>query len=146
MSEFTLKTGELQHDKQHLSENAILTTIDNLYNRIKIAELYHSETEPNCCFIKIASILSVQAEASHPADLLITANSVTRNFAPVLSRLYEQMPAPKFVMTLGACSPIDASLTPVDSVIPVDIYLAECPLRSQTILNAVSSLTALHYS
>lgn len=146
MSDSILTAGELHHDKQYLFENAILTTIDNLHNRIKIADLYSPETEPNCCFIKIASILSVHPEGFHPADLLITANFVTRNFAPVLSRLYEQMPAPKFVMTLGACSPIDSSLTPVDSVIPVDIYLAECPLRSQTILNAVASLTALHYS
>ncbi|MCU0550984.1 MAG: hypothetical protein MUC48_16685 [Leptolyngbya sp. Prado105] len=140
MSGTTLISGELQYYKQHLFENAILTTASNLYDRIKISDLYSLESEPNCCFIKVASLLSIHAEPPRPADLLITASVVTTNFAPTLIRLYEQMPNPKYVMTLGGCSPIDNSLTAVDTLIPVNIYIAECPLRSQTILDAIAQL------
>jgi NAD(P)H-quinone oxidoreductase subunit K len=140
MSKATLISSELQYSQQHLSENAILTTVSNLYNRVRISDLYAIEGEPTCCFIKVASLLSVHAEPSHPADLLITASLVTSNFAPTLIRLYEQMPDPKFVITLGGCSSIDNSLTAVSALIPVDTHLAECPLQSQTILAAIASL------
>jgi NAD(P)H-quinone oxidoreductase subunit K len=140
MSNTVLITDKLHANKQPLFENAILTTLNDLYNQIHHSELYSPETEPNCCFIKIASLLSVHKASSHPADLLITASLVTPNFAPTLIRLYEQMPDPKFVIALGGCSPIENSLTPVDSLIPVDTYITECPLRSQTLLNAIASL------
>lgn len=135
-----LIADKLHPNKQPLFENAILTTVNNLYQQIHRSELSSPECEPTCCFIKVASLLSTHKASAHPADLLITASLVTPNFAPTLIRLYEQMPNPKFVIALGGCSPIENSLTAVGSLIPVNTYIMECPLRSQTLLNAIASL------
>ncbi len=141
MSEVTLATTNLQPNKQYLFENAILTTVNNLYDRIRITDLYAMDLEANCCFMKIAALLALPQTHRHSADLLITASAITPEFAPTLIRLYEQMPAPKFVMTLGACSATSSfNIQEVDALIPVDVHLAECPLRSQTILDAIAHL------
>ncbi|BAU13433.1 NADH dehydrogenase subunit B [Leptolyngbya sp. NIES-3755] len=141
MSIATLKTTHIQPKEQHLFENVILTTVDDLYYQIRIADLYTSYPEVNCCFMRIAALLAVPQTRSHSANLLITASAITPEFAPTLIRLYEQMSAPKFVMTLGACNATsNSTLQDVNTVIPVNVQLAECPLRSQTILNAIADL------
>lgn len=99
MSEITLETTGLQQSRQYLFENAILTTVSNLYNRIGIAELSAPIPETQCCFLKIADLLALSqpqnaVQASHPPDLLIIASTITPEFAPTLTRLYEQMTTP----------------------------------------------------
>lgn len=87
MTKIALTAVQSQDNQQSLLENAILTTVDNLYDQIKTANRFSPTVEPHCCLIKVASLLSAQSAASHPADLLITASLVTQNFAVTLLRL-----------------------------------------------------------
>lgn len=141
MSKMTIKTTQFQPSEPYLFENAILTTVDDLYNQIRIADFYTTYPDANCCFMRIATLLAVPQARSHSANLLITASAITAKFAPTLVRLYEQMPTPKFVISLGACSATsNAMLRDVNTVIPVNAHLSECPLRSQTLMDTIADL------
>ena len=82
------------------------------------------------------------------ADLLICAGTITHKMAPALLRLYEQMPEPKYVIAMGACTCgggmfADTSYSVVrgiDKIIPVDIYLPMCPPRPEALIDAIRKL------
>ena len=82
------------------------------------------------------------------ADLLITAGTITMKMAPALVKLYEQMPEPKYVIAMGACTitggmfstDSPTAVRGVDKLIPVDIYLPGCPPRPEAIMDAIVKL------
>jgi len=82
------------------------------------------------------------------ADLIVTAGTVTMKMAPALVRLYEEMPEPKYVIAMGACtitggmfsSDSTTAVRGVDKLIPVDIYIPGCPPRPEAIMDAIVKL------
>src|SRR5574341_161437 len=110
-----------------------------------------------CCAIEMMS-----AQASHydlsrfgmelmrasprQSDLMIVAGRVTRKMAPVLRRLYDQMPEPKWVIAMGDCASCGgvfnnyAILQGVDEVVPVDVYIAGCPPRPEQLIHGFLTL------
>lgn len=80
------------------------------------------------------------------SDLMFVAGRVSRKMAPVVRRLYDQMPAPKWVIAIGDCASCGgvfnnyAILQGVDEIIPVDIYIAGCPPRPEAIIHGVLTL------
>jgi len=81
------------------------------------------------------------------ADLIITAGTITRKMAPALITLYEQLPEPKFVIAMGACTVTGGMFNDsysvvqgADRIIPVDVYLPGCPPRPDGILDALLKL------
>ncbi len=143
---------------QDLSENIILTTVDDLYNWTRLSSLFPLLYGTACCFIEFAALLGSRfdfdrfglAPRSSPrqADLIITAGTITMKMAPALVRLYEQMPDPKYVIAMGACtitggmfsSDSPSAVRGVDKLIPVDVYIPGCPPRPEALFDAIIKL------
>lgn len=143
---------------QDLSENVILTTVDDLYNWAKLSSLWPMLYGTACCFIEFAALIGsrfdfdrfglVPRSSPRQADLIITAGTVTMKMAPALVRLYEEMPDPKYVIAMGACTitggmfstDSPTSVRGVDKLIPVDVYIPGCPPRPEAIFDAIIKL------
>jgi NADH-quinone oxidoreductase subunit B len=141
--------------------NVIVTSIDYILNWSRANSLWPLTFATSCCGIEM-----MQTVASHndiarfgsevfrgsprQADLLICAGTITHKMAPALLRLYEQMPEPKYVIAMGACTCgggmfADTSYSVVkgiDKIIPVDIYLPMCPPKPESLLDAIRKLQA----
>jgi NAD(P)H-quinone oxidoreductase subunit K len=143
---------------QDLSENVILTTVDDLYNWVRLSSLWPLLFGTACCFIEFAALIGsrfdfdrfglIPRSSPRQADLIITAGTITMKMAPQLVRLYEQMPEPKYVIAMGACTitggmfSVDSptAVRGVDKLIPVDVYLPGCPPRPEAIVDAIIKL------
>ena len=83
------------------------------------------------------------------ADLMIVAGRVSQKMAPVLRQIYDQMTAPKWVISMGACASSGgmfnnyAIVQGVDHIVPVDIYLPGCPPRPEQLMDAIIKLHVL---
>ena len=143
---------------QELSENVILTTVDDLYDWVRLSSLWPLLFGTACCFIEFAALIGsrfdfdrfglVPRSSPRQADLIITAGTITMKMAPALVRLYEQMPEPKYVIAMGACTitggmfSVDSptAVRGVDKLIPVDVYIPGCPPRPEAIMDAIIKL------
>ena len=141
-----------------LSENIILTSLDDLHNWARLSSLWPLLYGTACCFIEFAALIGsrfdfdrfglVPRSSPRQADLLIVAGTVTMKMAPALVRLYEQMPEPKYVIAMGACTitggmfsaDSTTAVRGVDKLIPIDLYLPGCPPRPEAIFDAVIKL------
>ncbi|MGD9608028.1 MAG: NADH-quinone oxidoreductase subunit B [Desulfovibrionaceae bacterium] len=113
-----------------------------------------------CCAIEMMAVgmarfdmarfgFEVFRPSPRQSDLMIVAGTVNRKIAPVVKRLYEQLPAPRYVMALGNCAisggPFAIEnqynvLTGVDTIIPVDIYIPGCPPRPEALLEGLFAI------
>ncbi len=90
--------------------------------------------------------LELMRASPRQSDLMIVAGRVSRKMAPVVRRLYDQMPAPKWVIAMGDCASCGgvfnnyAIVPGVDEVVPVDVYVAGCPPRPEALLHGILTL------
>lgn len=157
-SEKILNPIERTKVTQDLSENVILTTVDDLYNWARLSSLWPMLYGTACCFIEFAALIGsrfdfdrfglVPRSSPRQADLIITAGTITMKMAPALVRLYEEMAEPKYVIAMGACtitggmfsSDSTTAVRGVDKLIPVDVYIPGCPPRPEAIIDAIIKL------
>lgn len=144
--------------EQSIYDSVVLTTFSDITNWIRLSSLWPLLYGTSCCFIEFACLLGsrfdfdryglVPRSSPRQADLIITAGTVTMKMAPSLVRLYEQMPEPKYVIAMGACTITGgmfstdsySTVRGVDKLIPVDVYLPGCPPKPEAIIDAVIKL------
>ena len=146
--------GYLQN---RFEKNFLITSVDYVFNWARKSAIWPLTFGLACCAIEmIASstsrfdIARFGAEVFRPsprqADLMIVAGTVTLKMAPVLKRCYDQMPDPKWVISMGACSSVGGPfntysvLQGVDKVVPVDVYVVGCPPRPENLFYALLKL------
>jgi NADH-quinone oxidoreductase subunit B len=135
----------------------VLSTVDYVFNWARKSAIWPLTFGLACCAIEmIASTTSrfdiarFGAEVFRPsprqADLMIVAGTVTLKMSPVLKRVWEQMPEPKWCISMGACSSVGGPfnvysvLQGVDRIVPVDVYVIGCPPRPETLFYALLKL------
>jgi NADH-quinone oxidoreductase subunit B len=90
--------------------------------------------------------MEVWRASPRQADIMIVAGRVSQKMAPVLRQVYDQMPEPKWVISMGVCASTGgmfnnyAVVQGVDEVVPVDIYAPGCPPTPETLIHAITHL------
>ncbi len=139
--------------------NVIISSIDFILNWSRANSLWPLTFATSCCGIEMMQTVASNNDIARfgsevfrgsprQADLLICAGTITHKMAPALLRLYEQMPEPKYVIAMGACTCgggmfADTSYSVVkgiDRIIPVDVYLPMCPPKPESLIDAIIKL------
>ena len=136
----------------------VLTTrLDSLINWARKSSLWPATFGLACCAIEMMNATSSRNDLARfgsevfrasprQADVMIVSGRVSRKMAPVLRRIYDQMPEPKWVISMGACATSGgvfdnyAIVQGVDKIVPVDVYIPGCPPRPEMLIHAVMML------
>src|SRR5450830_819161 len=135
----------------------LLTTVEDLVGYFRKASLWPVTFGLACCAIEMMATgasrydisrfgMEVFRASPRQADLMIVAGRVSQKMAPVVRQVYDQMPEPKWVLSMGVCASSGgmfnnyAIVQGVDHVVPVDIYLPGCPPRPEMLINACVAL------
>jgi NAD(P)H-quinone oxidoreductase subunit K len=156
--ETVINLSEFPLVDQTIPNSVISTTSNDLSNWSRLSSLWPLLYGTSCCFIEFASLIGsrfdfdryglVPRSSPRQADLILTAGTVTMKMAPSLVRLYEQMPEPKYVIAMGACTITGgmfstdsySTVRGVDKLIPVDVYLPGCPPKPEAVIDAITKL------
>ena len=135
----------------------LVTKLEEMVSWARSNSLWPFPFATACCGIEFMSVAAAHYDIARfgsevvrfsprQADLLIVAGTVTKKMAPVLRRLYDQMPEPKWVISMGSCSnaggpfPTYSVLQGVDKIVPVDVYVSGCPPRPEALLYGLMRL------
>ena len=138
-------------DDRFTSPNVITTTVDTVFDWARRSSMWPLTFGLACCAIEMMAAGAARFDMDRfgsgifratprQADLMIVAGSVTEKMAPIIRRLYDQMPEPKWVMAMGICAtaggpfPTYSHVQGVDRVVPVDVYVPGCPPRPEALL------------
>lgn len=137
-----------------MGDSIITTNIDEVVKWARKNSLWPMPFGTACCAIEYMSTVSsvfdvarfgaeVVRFSPRQADLIIVAGTITFKQAPILKRIYDQMPEPKWVISMGACASSGGfydnycTVQGIDQIVPVDVYIAGCPPRPEAVIDAI---------
>ncbi len=135
----------------------VTTTLEQAVNWARTNAMWPMLFGLACCAIEMMSAQAAHFDLSRfgmelmrasprQSDLMIVAGRVSRKMAPVLRRLYDEMPDPKWVIAMGDCASCagifnNYAIVPgVDEIVPVDVYVAGCPPRPEALIDGIIKL------
>jgi NADH-quinone oxidoreductase subunit B len=137
-------------------EGIVMTTLDAAVNWARKNSIWPMSFGLACCAIEMMSMSASRFDIARfgaevfrgsprQSDLMIIAGRVSNKMAPVIRHLYQQMPEPKWAISMGACATSTGvfhnyALIPVNQVIPVDVYVPGCPPRPEQLIYALMML------
>jgi NADH-quinone oxidoreductase subunit B len=137
--------------------NVLVTRLDEIVNWARRNSIFPLTFGLACCAIEMMSSaasrfdlarfgMEVFRASPRQADLMIVAGRVSKKMAPVLRQIYDQMPSPKWVVSMGACASCGgifnnyAIVQGVDQIVPVDVYVPGCPPSPDALIYALIKL------
>jgi len=141
------------------SKNFILTTVDELFNWARLSSVWPVTFGLACCAIEMMAASATRYDIDRfgagafratprQADLMIVSGTVTAKMASRLTRIYDQMPEPKWVVAMGSCAIGGGPyfkygyhvVKGVDFLVPVDVFIPGCPPRPEVLLDGLMRL------
>jgi NADH-quinone oxidoreductase subunit B len=143
--------------EEQLKSGILLTTLDKMVNWSRKSSMWPLLFGLACCAVEMMCTfasrfdlarfgMEVYRASPRQADLMIVSGRVSNKMAPVLRKLYDQMPEPKWVIAMGACASTGgvfnnyAIIQGVDKIVPVDIYVPGCPPRPEQLIEGIMKL------
>jgi NADH-quinone oxidoreductase subunit B len=144
-------------EEQEFERGLLLSKLENLVNWARKSSIWPASFGLACCAIEMMATgasrfdlarfgAEVFRGSPRQADLMIVAGRVSRKMAPVLRRIYDQMPDPKWVIAMGACASCGGIFNTytivqgVDEIVPVDVYVPGCPPRPEQLIHGIMLL------
>ncbi|MBK5267938.1 MAG: NADH-quinone oxidoreductase subunit B [Acidimicrobiia bacterium] len=135
----------------------LLTQLETIANWARTRSMFPATFGLACCAIEMMASgtahydlarfgMEVFRASPRQADLMIVAGRVSQKMAPVLRQVYDQMPDPKWVISMGACASTGgmfnnyALIQGVDQIVPVDVYVPGCPPGPQSLMHGILTL------
>jgi NADH-quinone oxidoreductase subunit B len=149
--------ARIDEDPSWYLGDAILTTrLDQAVNWARKNSIWPMTFGLACCAIEMMSMGASRFDVARfgaevfrgsprQSDLMIIAGRVSTKMAPVVRQLYQQMPEPKWAISMGACATSTGvysnyALIPVNQIIPIDVYVPGCPPRPEQLIYALLRL------
>ena len=147
---------QVEEDTKILPPNIIITTFDKIINWGRLSSMWPTTFGLACCAIEMMAAGAAHNDldrfgiifrgSPRQADCVIVAGTVTKKMAPVVRRVYDQIPEPRYVIAMGSCACTGgvfkaySTVQGCDSFLPVDVYVPGCPPRPETLLEGLVML------